>query len=49
LLAILGKGVSLADVLGAVVSGERWLVERDVANEVEGIEVFVDFVGEGVE
>ena len=48
MVAILGEGIALTDVFGAVVSSERWLVEGDVADQIEGIEVFADFFGERI-
>ena len=49
LRAVLGEDVALADVVGALAAGERRLVEGDVADEVEGVEVLADFLGERVE
>ena len=49
LRAVLGEDVALADVVGPLAAGERRLVEGDVADEVEGIEVLADFLGERVE
>ena len=41
--------VALLDVLGPLAAGERLLVEGDVADEVEGIEVLAQFLGDGIE
>ena len=49
LRAVLGEHVALADVLGPLAAGERRPVEGDVADEVEGIEVLADFLGQRVE
>ena len=49
LRAVLGEDVALADVLRAFASGERRLVEGDVADEIEGVEVLADFVGQRFE
>ena len=49
LRAVLGEDVALADVLGALAAGERRPVEGDVADQVEGVEVLADFLGERIE
>ena len=49
LRAVLGEDVALAHVLGPLAAGERRPVEGDVADEVEGIEVLADFLGQRVE
>ena len=49
LRAILGEDVALADIVGALAAGERRPVEGDVADQVEGIEILADFLGERVE
>ena len=49
LRAVLGEDVALADVLGALAAGERRLVEGDVADQVEGVEVLADLLGQRVE
>ena len=47
--AVLGEHVALADVVGPLAAGERRLVEGDVADQVEGVEVLADFLGERFE
>ena len=49
LLAVLREHVALAHVLGALAAGERRLVEGDVADQVEGVEVLADLLGQRVE
>ena len=49
LRAVFGEHVALADIVGALAAGERRLVKGDVADEVEGVEVLADFVGEWLE
>ena len=49
LLAVLGEDVALAHVVGALPAGERRLVEGDVADEVEGVVVPADLLGQLVE
>ena len=44
--AVFGEDVALADVVGALAPGERRLIEGDVADEVKGIEVFTDLLGQ---
>ncbi len=41
--------VALLHVLGALAAGERLLVEGDMADEVEGVEVLAQFLGDGIE
>ena len=48
-LAVLGEVVSLAHVVRTFTPGEWGLVEGDVANQIEGREVFADFVAQGIE
>src|SRR5262249_44588592 len=43
LRAVLGEHIALAHIGHAVTAGERWLVEGDVADEVEGVHIFTDF------
>jgi hypothetical protein len=43
LRAVLGEHIALAHVGHAIAAGERWLVEGDVADEIEGVQLFVDF------
>ena len=38
--AVLCEDVSFLDVVGAFAARQRWLVEGDVADEVEGVEIF---------
>ena len=45
--AVLSEDVALADTVGALAAREGGLVEGDVADEVEGVEVATDFLGEG--
>ena len=49
LRAVLGEHVALFHVVGPVAPGERRLVEGDVADQVEGVEVFADFLQQRVE
>ena len=42
LRAVFGEDIALFDVVGAFAAGQRRLVEGNVANQVEGIEVFAD-------
>ena len=49
LRAVFGEHVALADVVRALAAGERRLIKSDMADEVEGIEVLADFLGERVE
>ena len=49
LRAVLGEHVALADVLGPLAPGERRLVEGDMADEVEGVEVLADLLGQRIE
>ena len=46
---VLGEDVALADVLGPLAAGERRLVEGHVADEVEGVEVLADLLGQRLE
>ena len=43
LRAVLGEHIALAHVSHAVAAGERWLVEGDVADEVEGVQILANF------
>ena len=47
--AVFGEHVALLDVLGPLAAGERLLVEGDVADQIEGIEVLAEFLGDGIE
>jgi hypothetical protein len=47
LRAVFGEHVALLDVVGAFAAGERRLVEGDVADQVEGVEVLADLLGNG--
>src|SRR5690606_23750831 len=49
LLAVAGKVVALPDSLRALATGERRAVEGDVADEVEGVVVPANFLGQRVE
>jgi hypothetical protein len=49
LLAILAKDVALLHVVGAFLAGERWLVVGDVTDEIEGIVVAPDLIGQFIE
>ena len=49
LRAVLREHVALADVVGALAAGQRRLVERDVADQVERVEVRADLLGERLE
>ena len=49
LRAVFREDIALADVVCALAARERRLVECDMADEVEGIEVLADFLGERVE
>ena len=49
LLAVLAEDVALLHVVGALLAGERRLVEGDVADEVEGVVVAADLFGQLVE
>ncbi len=42
------KYVALADLVGPFPAGERRLAEGDVADQVEGVEVLADLVGQGL-
>ena len=43
LRAVLGEHIALAHVGHAVAAGERWLVEGNVADEVEGVQLLANF------
>ena len=47
--AVFREHVALLDVLGALAAGQRLLVEGDVADQVEGVEVLAQFLGDGIE
>ena len=49
LLALFGEDIALAGILHALSSGERRLIERHVADEVEGVEVLSHFLGQRFE
>ncbi len=49
LRAVSGEDIALAHVVGTIAAGERRLVEGDVADQVEGVEVFADFFQQRVE
>ena len=49
LVAVLGEDVALPDVARAFAPGERRLVEGDVADEIEGVVVAADLLGQFVE
>ena len=49
LRAVLGEDIALADILHALASGERRPIEGHVADEVEGVEVLADFLGQRFE
>jgi hypothetical protein len=46
---IFGEHVALLDVLGPFAARQRLLVEGYVADQIEGVEVLAEFVGDGVE
>ena len=48
-VAVLAEDVALLHLLGALLARERRLVEGDVADEVEGVVVAPDLLGEFVE
>ena len=47
--AVFGEHVALLDVLGPLAPGQRLLVESDMADEVKGIEVLAQFLGDRIE
>ena len=47
--AVFGEHVPLFDVIGALAPGQRFLIESNVTDEVEGIEVLAQFLGDRVE
>ena len=49
LWAVLGEHIALAHVVGAGAPCQRRLVEGDMANQVEGVQVFADFFHERIE
>ena len=49
LRAVLGEDVPLADVLGPLAASQRRAAVGDMADQVERVEVRVDFVGERLE
>ena len=46
LRAVFGEDIALADIVRALAARERRLVECHVADEVEGVEVLADFIGQ---
>ncbi len=48
LRAVFGEDIALADIVCALAARERRLVESDMADEVEGVEVLADFLGQRV-
>lgn len=42
-LTVFGKNIALLDAIGALATRQRRLVEGDVADQIEGVEVFADF------
>jgi len=48
LRAVFGEDVAFADIIGTLTAGKRRSVKRDMANEVEGIEVFTYLVRERI-
>src|SRR2546421_10400010 len=47
--AILGEDIAPAYVLSPFAPSQRRTVKSDVANQIEGVQVFADFFGQGIE
>jgi hypothetical protein len=48
-MAVFREHVALLHVLGALAAGQRTAVEGNVADQIEGVEVLAQFLGNGVE
>ena len=46
---VLGEDVLPNDVIRPLAPGERLLVKSDVANEIEGVEILAQFLGDRIE
>jgi hypothetical protein len=49
LRTVLGEHIALADAVGALAAGQRRPVEGHMTDEVEGVEVFADFLSERIQ